>query len=345
MINLAVKYLNLGEVTKAVDLAHTAIELDPDGRFAQGLLAEAYLRSGDLKDLAVLCHDSDNVAASQLPFEDACYLLAFENNDPKGMHLQLQNAHDSPTESQLIEESAWVAAYRGRLNEAQQLFSEAREDARKNHLPEWEAKIYADEADLLADLGFAAAARKQAVLSLTLAPEDMDVESYSALALARSGDAAAAQTAMRKAATRFPLDTLLNYAKLPPVQAAIDMRSNNPEAALNVLQSARQYDFYAPMALALPYYRGLANLQAAHPQAAAAEFQRVIDHRALAPNSPYVPLSEFELGRSLQLMGDLIHAAQAYQMAGEIWKSADPNFPPLEQLHEYQRSLTAAHSH
>ena len=345
VINLAVKYLNLGEVTKAVDLARTAIELGPDASFAQGLLAEAYLRSGDLKELATLCHEADNVASSQLPFQDACYLLAFENNDAEGLRLQLQHAHGSPAESQLIEESAWVAAYRGQLHESRRLFAEARADASANHLPEWEAKIYADEADLLADLGFAAEARRQALLGLKLAPEDMDVESYAALALARSGDTSAAQIEMREAATQFPLDTLLNSAKLPPVQAAIDMRLNNPGAAVDLLQSAKQYDFYAPMALALPYYRGLANLQKTHPQTAAAEFQRVIDHRALSPNSPYVPLSEFELGRSLQLAGDQMRAAQAYQAAGEIWKDADADFPPLVKLHEYQQSLSGARLH
>jgi hypothetical protein len=103
------------------------------------------------------------------------------------------------------------------------------------------------------------------------------------------------------------------------------------------LEEARPFDFCELMGLAPAYYRGLAFLQDNRPQQATKEFQRVVDHRAIAPTSLYVVLSQLELGRAFQLAGDRENAKRLFHNLTDIWKDADPDFPPLKQLRDYER--------
>jgi TolA-binding protein len=86
------------------------------------------------------------------------------------------------------------------------------------------------------------------------------------------------------------------------------------------------------MGLAPAYYRGLAYFQSKQFNQANREFRRVIDHRALAPDSPYVVLAYLGMGQTLERAGDATGAAQAYRAAKDIWKDADPEFLPLHRL-------------
>ena len=55
----------------------------------------------------------------------------------------------------------------------------------------------------------------------------------------------------------------------------------------------------------------------------------------------YDALAQLKLGRAYQMIGDQVHAAQAYSKAGTIWKEADTGLPPLQEMRVYQRELTA----
>jgi eukaryotic-like serine/threonine-protein kinase len=120
------------------------------------------------------------------------------------------------------------------------------------------------------------------------------------------------------------LDTILNSAVL---------------AAIRAMQEARPLDFCENMELSPPYYRGLAYLEGRQFPEAIKEFQRVIDHRVIAPNSLYITLAKMLIGRAFQLEGDKTHAAQAYSEPEKVWKEADPDFPPLQMLRTYLREL------
>jgi tetratricopeptide (TPR) repeat protein len=84
------------------------------------------------------------------------------------------------------------------------------------------------------------------------------------------------------------------------------------------------------------YYRGLAYLQNHQPELAASEFQKVIEHRVLADYPLYVVLSRLGLGRSYQLLGNQQKARDAFREVDLIWEDADPHFPALIQLHQYE---------
>jgi eukaryotic-like serine/threonine-protein kinase len=337
--NLAAEYLSIGLPERAAEMARTAVHLDPLSGFSDAILARVYLETEDYKDLQTMCSEAIPGKHDVMTFHESCYLLAFVQNNALAMQQQLQLAHGNAAESELVDEAAWIAMYRGRISEGRRLFAEARQLALNHKFEEMAATVDLDEASLEVDLGYAAEARQHALDALSLAPNSTTIQSTAALALARVGDIRQAQAEAVKAAVQAPLDTILNAAELASVRAAIQLQNRNPTAAIQSLEQTRPFDLVSTMALAPAYYRGLSYLQNNQPKEAAAEFRRVVDHRALSPDSPYVALADLNLGRALQRAGDRNNAAISYQNAQNIWKDADPDFVPLQQLKCLRSSL------
>ena len=63
--------------------------------------------------------------------------------------------------------------------------------------------------------------------------------------------------------------------------------------------------------------------------AAAAEFQKLIDHPGIVINQPIGSLAHLELGRAYALSGDNVKARASYQNFLTLWKDADPDIPIL----------------
>jgi len=337
--NLAAEYLSIGQPEKAEEMARTAVHLDPLSGFSDAILARVYLETEDYKDLQTMCSEAAPGKHEVMTFHESCYLLAFVQNNPSAMQQQLQWAHGNAAEEELVDQAAWVAMRRGRISEGRRLFAQARQLALNRKFVEMAATVDLDEASLEVDLGYAAEARQYALDALSLAPNSTTTQSSAALVLARVGDIRQAQIEAAKAAAQAPLDTILNAAELASVRAAIQLQNHNPTAAIQSLEQTRPFDLVSTMSLAPAYYRGLSYLQNNQPKEAAAEFSRVVDHRALAPDSPYVALAHLNLGRALQRIGDRNNAAISYQNAQNIWKDADPDFVPLQQLKCLRSSL------
>jgi hypothetical protein len=87
-----------------------------------------------------------------------------------------------------------------------------------------------------------------------------------------------------------------------------------------------------------PYVRGAAYLMLHDGGAAAAEFQKLIDHRGLVVNFPWGALARLHLARAHVLQGDTAKARAAYQDFLGLWKDADQDVPVLKQAQqEYAR--------
>jgi DNA-binding winged helix-turn-helix (wHTH) protein/tetratricopeptide (TPR) repeat protein len=337
--NLAVDYLAIGQPDKAMELSRIAIQLDPTNNIPYGSLANAYLMLGDYTNVHTLCNDPLYGKMNVLGFHRVCFRAAFSQNDEFGMQHQMQWAHGNPEESLALDDAAWVAMYRGKISEARGLFSSARQNALQNNSIETAAYFQLDQAILEADLGYRQEAREDALSVLKLTFESPSEQAYAARALARVGEVSQAQAVAQKAAAQAPLDTILNSAMLATVDAAVQLQMHEPKAAIQALEKTRPLDYCSEMELAPAYYRGLAYLQDNQFKRAAEEFQQVIAHRTLADIPVYVALSQLELGRAFQLLGDKSNAARAYSEADKVWKDAEPSFPPLVQLRTYEREL------
>jgi eukaryotic-like serine/threonine-protein kinase len=77
--------------------------------------------------------------------------------------------------------------------------------------------------------------------------------------------------------------------------------------------------------------RGLAYLAMNQGVKAAAEFQKILDHKGLTVGDPVSAMARLQLGRSFVRAGDTAKAKAAYQDFLTLWKDADPDIRLLKQ--------------
>jgi tetratricopeptide (TPR) repeat protein len=75
--------------------------------------------------------------------------------------------------------------------------------------------------------------------------------------------------------------------------------------------------------------RGEAYLAAHQGGEAAAEFQKILDHRGILLNEPIGALAHLQIGSAYAMQGDTAKARAAYQDILALWKDADADIPVL----------------
>ncbi len=159
---------------------------------------------------------------------------------------------------------------------------------------------------------------------------------FAALALARSGEIVRAKTIVGELEKSYPSQTVLKVYWLPTIKAAIELNANNAAQSLVYLEAAAPYELGEPPQFQLgtlypAYVRGQAYLLAHNGTAAAAEFQKFLDHRGIVINFPLGALAHLGLARAYVLSGDTAKAKTAYQDFFTLWKDADPDIPILKE--------------
>jgi ATP/maltotriose-dependent transcriptional regulator MalT len=94
-----------------------------------------------------------------------------------------------------------------------------------------------------------------------------------------------------------------------------------------------------PLDLYPVYVRGQAYLAARQGGEAAAEFGKIIAHRALVLNSLIGALAHLGLARARALQGDAEKARSAYEDFLTLWQDADAGIPVLKKAKAEYRSI------
>ena len=171
--------------------------------------------------------------------------------------------------------------------------------------------------------------------ALKLAPTTRDVQIEAALALAIANDITGAEALADSLNKRFPLDTTIQSVWLPMIDGQIALLRKSPSSTVEKLQAALPYelgesvDRIGGSCTCPAYVRGQAYLEARQGVAAAAEFQKILDHRGLVRGCPTAALAHLGLGRAYVLQGDSAKARAAYQDFLTLWKDADADIPIL----------------
>jgi eukaryotic-like serine/threonine-protein kinase len=124
----------------------------------------------------------------------------------------------------------------------------------------------------------------------------------------------------------FPEDTFQQNVLLPIVRSIIESKRGDALKAVDVLAPVTQYPNGA-----VSYHRGQAYLAAREYAKAAAEFEKVIDHRGWPEWELFAPLSQLGLAQAYALQGDKDESRKAYDVFLTTWKDADPDIPILKQ--------------
>ena len=64
---------------------------------------------------------------------------------------------------------------------------------------------------------------------------------------------------------------------------------------------------------------------------AAAEFQKILEHRGIVGIDPTGALAQLQLGKAFASQGDKIRARTAYEVFLSLWKDADLDIPILQE--------------
>jgi eukaryotic-like serine/threonine-protein kinase len=131
-----------------------------------------------------------------------------------------------------------------------------------------------------------------------------------------------------------PLDTPVQNYHLPTIRAPIKLNEDDPAGAIAVLQPSLKYELswnYSFNGLYPAYIRGLAYLQLGEGRLAAAEFQKLQDHRGLVGTDVIGALAHLQMARAEKMMGDEASARKAYEDFLTLWKDADPDIPIYQQ--------------
>ena len=346
--NLSIVYAELGQYEKAAEMARQAIPLSPDFGQLYGNLTHSLLALNRFAE----ARETVQAALTRKPDTDSnheqLYALAFFAHDSKAMAEQSAWLESQPQyESAGLSMEADTEAYAGHLRKARELTRRAVNSALGRDSKE-DAAIWWDNAALReAVFGNAIEASAAAGEALKLAPTNQGVEVEAALVLAMVGDTARAESLEQDLEKRFSLDTQVQSLWLPTIDAQLALIRKNPAASINRLQAAAPVELgFVPFltnisCLYAVDVRGDAYLAMGNGNAAAGEFQKILDHSGIVQNCLTGALAHLGLARANTLQartdrGVGAAAARAQALANyrdffALWKDADPEIPILKQ--------------
>ena len=334
--NLAYDYTLTGQYEKATGVGREAIRLRSDSPLLYGNLGEVYIALNRLDEAKSVFDEALAHKLEDANLRQGIYVLGFEQNDAGVMQQQMTWATGkSGLEDSFLSMQADTEAYFGRLSKSRELARKAADLARHNDTKETAALWEANQAVREAEFGNLAQARQLASSSMSAAP-GRDVQIVAALAFARAGEAGRAQELVNALNSAFPVGTLMQNYWLPTIRALVELNRGNAAKAIQMLQQTANYELgspspFQPGTMYPIYVRGQAYLLAHDGSAAAAEFQKMIDHRSVSWNFPLGTLARLGLGRAYALQGDKAKARTAYQDFFALWKDADLDIPILKE--------------
>jgi eukaryotic-like serine/threonine-protein kinase len=332
--NLGANYVMLGQYENAVVPILETIRLRPDDGVAYANLMLVDMGLNRLDDAKAIYEQAVSHKLDEVYLHQARYLLAFRQGDTEEMEKQAAwgRGKDGIEDAFLSMQSDTEASF-GRLGKALELSRRAVELAKHAGSKETAALWQVNGALREAEFGNLAAAKQGVREALALAPGH-DIKILAGLVMARVGDESGAEKLAAELEKSDPSSTVLMNYWLPVIRSAIQLRQGHAARAVSILEVAVPYELGnpSPFGNLYPIYlRGQASLLAHNGRAAAAEFQKIIDHSGIVLNYPTGALAFVQLGRAEAMSGDIGKARMAYQGFFALWKSADADIPILKE--------------
>ncbi len=339
-VNLGYIYGTLGNWDKAAEETREALRLEPNNVMNYINLGDAYLNLNRVDEAVTIYRQAENLHMQGETLLANRYQLAFVQGDTAAMAKLSAAAEGKPgTEDLVLASQADTWGWYGKLKQARDTTRSAMDSAERNDAKESAATYQAAAALREVESGNIEQARSDAEAALHLAP-NRAVQAMAALVLARAGDVAQAQKLADDLDKAFPLDTLIQRYWLPTIRGAVALRASDPGRAIEQLKAANSIELGQPtlatVFLCPAYVRGEAYLALHDGPAAAAEFQKFLDHRGLVVNFPWAALARVGVARAYALDAAKDPASRekaraAYRDFLALWKDADPDIPIYQQ--------------
>ncbi len=336
-----------GRYERAIEMCQKRIAEHPDEVFGYGGLAQNYYfldrfpeAETSLQRAAERKLDNPNQRVLR-------YNIAALKGDKEQMGREVALAKGKHgAEYRLAHEEALALARSGRVQAARHSSSRAMDLALQEGDREVAASYQAARAVWEAVYGNGAEAKRNAMSALELS-KSRDVEYAAGLALAFSLDSSRSEALAGDLEKRFPEDTFAKFTYVPVLRALAALEHGKPADSVENLQITLRYELavnglnfnhWYLGGLHSAYVRGEAFIAGRRYAEAAAEFQKILDHRGIVGSDPIGVLVHLQIGRMFGLSGEKAKSKAAYETFLALWKDADPDMPILKSARaEYGR--------
>ena len=335
--NLSVNYSLTGQYEEALKEAREAVRLSPNNATAQGNVVETFIRLNRFDEARQVLDQTVGQNPNRALYHFYSYQLAFLRGDQATMKADDDWFGKQAPSPDAFDMQASAAAFYGQWRRSLDFTRRSTE----LHLSQDRKENAAQNETLVgffdAVMGRCQPAKEDVARGLGLSRAKLGLTT-AALALAYCNESGQAQTLIDELQKRFPKDTPTNAVLIPMIRAAMEMNRGNSTQAIQALQPAMRFELGNIPGLWLTHLRGQIYLRQKAGAEAAAEFQKILDHRGVEPASPLYPLAHVGLARAATLMGDTARARKEYQDFLALWKDADSDLPILvEARKEYEQ--------
>ena len=313
----------LGRYSQAVEAGEHAVGLDPHSGVASVELARAYLhanRFGDAKRIAqaAVADGKDHWDIHSILFQ-----IAFWERDAASMKSEgewgLSHQHGNTS----LYDLGSASLARGRLQDAMEDFSRARTDSLREGEVEFANEVLLDSTSMFIDIE----ERSKAAEKIKTIHEDMGDPGDVEFLRASFGETSAGKQFLGSRSVN-PHDTVETFVNIPILRAVIALNEHKPADAVQLLDPARPYQLRD---YSVPYWRARAETAAGMFEAAAADYQLILDNPGVNPISPQRPLAHLNLARVLVIQNKIMPAREEYKKFFDAWKYADRDITLLQE--------------
>jgi DNA-binding winged helix-turn-helix (wHTH) protein/Tfp pilus assembly protein PilF len=345
--SLGLVFASQGQYEKSAEIARQGLRVESDQVYLYEVLAFDAIALQRFGEARQIIHEAQARKLDDSFLHNDLYALAFFGADSTAMEEQQQWFAGKPEyENFGLALASDTEAYRGHVAKARELTRQAVDSAIRADSKENGAIWQANAALQQAAYNNSAEARQAAAEALKLSAASPGAEAEAALAFAMAGDPARAESLASDLGKRFPLDTQMQSLWLPAIRAQLALDRKDAVAALRAPQAGfpdelGTIQFVNNLSCLYPVYvRGEAYLATGQGTAAAAEFQKILDHSGIVWNCWTGALAHLGVARANAVQartsqGANADAARARSLAAYeeflvLWKDADPDLPILK---------------
>jgi serine/threonine protein kinase/Flp pilus assembly protein TadD len=339
-VNAALAYSELGQPDKALDMASQAHRINPRDRYAYDNMAGAYEALNRFDEAKSIAEQAVAEKADGSAVHFVLTDLAYMRGDRAAYEHELELTKGTAFEPFLLLFNAAWHDSEGKVKAGHELWQRADQVSINAGARDLAADFLALEGYIDALYGYPADARQRLSQAQALS-NNPDARTLCATTLAIIGDLQQSAAISGSVEHEFPENHFIQSLLIPEARATQQFEKNQLSEAIGTLEIVRPHELgVGPRGGGLTpiFLRGLIYLKLRDGAKAAAEFQRILDHRGAAGFSPEYPLARLNLARAYMLQGDNAKARTTYQDFFAAWKDADPDIPILKTAKaEYEK--------
>jgi tetratricopeptide (TPR) repeat protein len=317
----------LGEDAEAIEAGEEALRLAPHSGSGAEVLAQAYLRANRFADAKRVAEQSISDGKDRWGAHRVLFQVAYVEQDAATMKIEGEWGFTHGMMGQSLTDLGFVAASEGKLHEAIEDFTQARQEAIRSGDADFADDATMFLAGILEQDGYP----REAAATLKQMQSDAFDPGTTAQFKAELGDLGPARREVAEMSGSGTRSTISLYFDMPMLRTMIDLKTNRAAEAVKDIEPAQKYQMRD---YGVPLMRARAETEAGMLDEAVEDYRLILAHPGHFPIWPGHSLTHLYLARVLARQKKLDEAREEYRTFLEIWKNADAGVPLLIQARE-----------